>query len=142
MRSEGGVEVLRAMFAAYEQRGPSSILEFIAPEVEWNVRPDLPDSKTYRGHDGVRELFATFEEVMDEQWYRPQEFIEAGEHVVVPLRWGGRGKASGAQFEERQETWVFMVRKGKIMHVREYATKGAALEAVGLTEQDARADSS
>jgi ketosteroid isomerase-like protein len=59
------------------------------------------------------------------------ELIDAGEQVVVPLRWGGRGKASGAAFEEREETWVFTLSKGLITRVREYAAKADALEAAG-----------
>jgi uncharacterized protein len=128
--SDEAVEVVRALFAAYELEGPEALFDFLAPDVEWQVRPDLPDSKTYRGHDGVRDLLATFEEVVDEQWYQPEEFIDAGEQVVVPLRWGGRGKRGGVPFEERHETWVFTVREDTITHTREYATRKAALEAL------------
>jgi ketosteroid isomerase-like protein len=91
-----------------------------------------PPRHTYRGHDGIRELFATFDDALDDQWYTPQEFIPAGALVVVPLRWGGRGKTSGAIVEERDETWVLTVEDGVITHVREYATREAALEAAGL----------
>jgi uncharacterized protein len=126
--SQENVEVVLALFAAYEQ---GDVFDYLAPDVEWQVRSDLPDSKTYRGHDGIRNLLATFEEVMDEQWYRAQEFIEAGDEVVVPLRWGGRGKGSGIRFEEGQETWIFTVKEGKIARVREFATREAALEAAG-----------
>jgi ketosteroid isomerase-like protein len=139
--SQENVELVRVLFAAFEQKGPRAIFDFLSSDVEWQVRPDLPDSKTYRGHDGIRNLLATFDEVMDEQWYRPQDFVEAGDRVVVPLRWGGRGRGSGVPFEEREETWVFSVRDGKITHVQEYATREAALEAAGLSEQDAHADS-
>jgi ketosteroid isomerase-like protein len=93
------------------------------------------------GHAGVRELASGFEDVLDEQWYTPKGFIQAGQEIVVPLRWGGRGKGSGVPFEERDETWIFSVRKGKVRRVREYGTKQAALEAVGLSEQDAHVDS-
>lgn len=82
----------------------------------------------------MRELFATFEDALDEQWYSPQEFICEGNLVVVPLRWGGRGKQSGVTVEDGRETWVFTVRDGLISRVREYATKEAALKAVGLSE--------
>ena len=50
---------------------------------------------------------------------------------MVPLRWGGSGRGSGVEFEE-QETWVFTVRDGSICRVKEYTTKRAALDAVGL----------
>ena len=104
--SQQNVEIVRSLFSSFEQIGPEGTFRFLSPDIEWEVRPDLPDSRTYRGHNGVRELLATFEDVLDEQWYSPRELIPAGDLVVVPLRWGGRGKTSGVRVEEREETWV------------------------------------
>jgi ketosteroid isomerase-like protein len=53
------------------------------------------------------------------------------DQVVVPLTWGGRGKGSGLNFEERRETWVLTVRGGKIVRIREFATREQALTALG-----------
>jgi len=125
---------VQQVFDAFRDDGPDALVDLLAEDVEWEVRRDLPDAKTYRGRDGVRELVSGFEDVLDEQWYTPQDFIEAGDEIVVPLRWGGRGKGSGVPFEEREETWVFSVRNGKVSRVREYGTKHDALEAVGLSE--------
>jgi ketosteroid isomerase-like protein len=138
--SQENVEVVRSLFSGFEQRGLQGALDALSFEIEWDVRADLPDSRRYEGHDGMRELFAAFEDVLDEQWYRPQAFIATGDLVVVPLRWGGRGKTSGAPVEEGQETWVLTIRHGTITNVREFATKKAALEAAGLVEQDAHVD--
>jgi ketosteroid isomerase-like protein len=82
----------------------------------------------------MRRLFEDFDEVLDETWDSPQEPIDAGDRVVVVLRWGGRGKGSGVVFEERQESWVVTVPDGRIMRVKEYAGKQEALEAAGLRE--------
>jgi ketosteroid isomerase-like protein len=135
--SQQNVEIVRSLFSGFQERGLEATFNFLSPDIEWVVRPDLPDSRTYRGHDGVRELFATFEDALDQQWYSPRELIHAGDLVVVPLRWGGRGRASGVTVEEREETWVLTVRDGAITRVREYATKEGALQAAGLSA-DAR----
>jgi ketosteroid isomerase-like protein len=131
--SQENVEVVRAYFQARMERGREGVFDFLAPGVEWQARADLPDVETYVGHDGVRAFFARFRDVVDEMWFQPEEFILAHEQIVVPLRWGGRGRASGAEFEEG-ETWVFTVRDGAITRVVEYTTRQAALEAVGLEE--------
>jgi ketosteroid isomerase-like protein len=138
--SEENVEVVRAYFEARREKGREGVFDFLSPGVEWEARSDLPDTATYTGHDGVRAHFARFREVMGDMWFQPQEFILAGEQVLVPLRWGGRGRGSGVIFEER-ETWAFSVREGAITRVKEYATKEAALEAFGLSEQEANPDS-
>jgi ketosteroid isomerase-like protein len=62
------------------------------------------------------------------------DFIDAGDRVVVPLRWGGRGRASGVEIAEPEETWVFTLRDGKVVHVKEYAERDKALETAGLRE--------
>ena len=125
------VELVRAGFAAFAEGGNESVFEFLAEDVEWRVRADLPDADIYRGHDGVRQLFARFADVMERIWFEAEEFIDTGEHVVVPLRWGGRGKGSAVEFEER-EAWIFTVRDMKIVEIREYATRELAVEAAGL----------
>jgi ketosteroid isomerase-like protein len=131
------IDLVRSAFEALRgalDTGSEEVLELFAPGIEWEVRADLPDCDTFRGHDGMRRLLESFEEVMEGMWLEPQEFIEAGERVVVPLRWGGRGRASGAEFEEREETWVFTLSEGRITRVNEFAARAAALEAAGLGE--------
>jgi ketosteroid isomerase-like protein len=112
----------------------NAVLELVGPDVVWEVRSDFPDAGTYTGHEGFLRLRAAFDEVVDETWYRPLEYIPSGDQVVVPLRWGGLGLGSRAAFAAREETWVFTMRDGRIRHVREFATKREALEATGLPE--------
>ena len=132
--SQENVEIVRAAWNAVDRDGPEAMLRFLDPDVRWSVRPDLPDAGDYRGHAGFLELLGRFDESFEEQGYHPLDFIDAGERVVVPLRWWARGRSSGATVTERQETWVFTVRDEAIAHVEEFATREEALEAVGLRE--------
>jgi ketosteroid isomerase-like protein len=71
--SHENVELVRRAFEASrrpDQRegDPEAILEFLDPAVVWEVRSDLPDAETYTGYEGMRRLFATFREVLDETW--------------------------------------------------------------------------
>lgn len=132
--SKLNAEVVRAGFEAMGRGDLPGLLELIDPAVEWTVRPDLPDAGIYRGHVEFLQLIGRFAEVLEDQWYEPQEFIEGpGNVVVVPVHWGGRGKSSGADVASRQdETWVFTVEGGKVVRVTEYGDKREALEAAGL----------
>jgi ketosteroid isomerase-like protein len=134
--SQENVEIVRRGFEAFNRGGLEALISggFGSPEIVWEVRADLPDAETYVGYEGMRRLFMAFREVLDETWYRPIEFIDVGDRVIVPLLWGGRGRASGVEMTEREETWVFTLRDCKIVHVKEFATKNAALEAAGLRE--------
>ena len=130
--TEENVEIIKAGFAGFQTgRG----FELLDPEIEWEARGDLPDAGTYRGHDGVRQLLERFDEVMDEIWFEPEEFIPVDENrVVVALRWGGKGKGSGVVIEETREAWLFTLRGGKIMRVQEFPTREQALSAAGLSD--------
>jgi ketosteroid isomerase-like protein len=111
-----------------------ALAEFLDPDIVWEVRADFPDAGVYTGYDRLRRFSDAFDAALEQTWYRPLEYIQAGSHVVVPLRWGGLGKGSQTPFAEHEETWVLTLRDGRISRVREYATKHDALEAVGLRE--------
>ena len=132
--SQENVEIVRRAYEALERDGLEALLDFFDPEIRWEVRPDLPDADTYQGHDGIRQLLGSFDEVLDESWYSPQEFLDSGDQVLVVLRWGGRGRGSGVAVEEREETWIFTLRDGKVLRVKEYVSKNEALEAAGLAD--------
>ena len=61
------------------------------------------------------------------------EFVDAGDSVVVVFRQIARGRASGAGVTNRF-AFVYGFRQGKIDYVDGYRTKREALEAVGLRE--------
>jgi ketosteroid isomerase-like protein len=60
-----------------------------------------------------------------------EEYIDAGDHVIVPSMLCGQGAGSGVAVDAPY-TFVFKLRDRKIVEVREYHTKAQGLEAVGL----------
>jgi uncharacterized protein len=72
-------------------------------------------------------------EAFDDYRVEAEDFIDAGEAVVVPVRISGRGRASGAMMETRlAHLWVF--RSGKVIRGDVYRSTEEALEAVGPRE--------
>ena len=62
-----------------------------------------------------------------------EEFVDAGDAVVVPVRIFGRGRASGAVMETRlAHVWTF--RGGKVIRGDVYRSTAEAFDAVGLKE--------
>jgi ketosteroid isomerase-like protein len=85
----------------------------------------------------IRDWIDTFDDV----WFEAVELIDGGQDTVVAVeRFGGRAKLSGVETDQTSGV-VLTIREGKIARCREYATRAEALEAVGLSEQDAHADS-
>ncbi len=60
------------------------------------------EGATYRGHDGLRRYEKDRLAAWEELSFEPDEFIEAGEHVVVVAGvLTGRGRGSGVRVDQR-----------------------------------------
>lgn len=95
------------------------------------------------GQDGLEQVLAAQREWL-RQWERPfaveaDEFFEAGELVVVLIRWRGRGKGSGADVEA-EGAHVWELRDGKAVRWDVYRDREEALDAAGLAPDEAPAD--
>ena len=129
--SERNVEVVRRGFEALNG-GVEAFIEFVDPEFETETSPELtPEPDVYRGYDGVRRYFASFEETMEEIRFEPGEFIEVGDRVLVPVRLSAKGKETGITVEQRLTT-VWVLRDGKAVRIESYATEEQARRAAGL----------
>jgi ketosteroid isomerase-like protein len=72
----------------------------------------------------------------------PERFIDAGhDRVLVFSREGGRGKESGAEVQTHLTAHLWTLRDGKAIRMQSYWERAEALEAVGLSEQDAQGNS-
>jgi ketosteroid isomerase-like protein len=130
--SPENVEVVRRLFEAWNSSGLAGALSAFDPKVEWSTPDDDPDAGTYRGLEAVAAFLQGWADSFEDFSGEAQEFIEAGDRVVVPLIVSGRPRGS-SHFVTVPDTQVLTVRDGNILEVREYRTKAEALEAVGLS---------
>ena len=94
---------------------------------------DSPDQGTYRGHAGVARWLQDWGAAWSEWSSEPEQFIEAGDSVVVVVRMKAKGAGSGLELD-RQDAVVYRFRDDKIVRTDYYNSKTQALEAVGLSE--------
>jgi hypothetical protein len=87
----------------------------------------------YRGLGEIRRFWAEWLDLFEEIVVRPEAFIDAGEHVVVPNRTYLRGR-DGIEVDAAS-TSVWRLRHRKLVWHRLYQDKEAALAAAGLSEQ-------
>ena len=117
--------------------------DLFAPEFVGDFSRRLLNPIVARGRDQARALV----ERDGQMWegghlaYQPKELIDAGDKVLAFIRVSGRGQASGVEVEAY--TWsVWTFRDGKPVEWTYFGDdRASALEAVGLSEQDAHADS-
>src|SRR4051794_12833253 len=138
--SQENVELVRRRFDAFNRGDLAAIIELTDPAAVWWDRADDPTAGApHRGRDACMQHLAELLQDVELE-AEPQEFIDADDRVVVGVHLIGRGRTSGIAFEEH-EFHVFTLRGGKVIETREYRERAEALEAVGLSEQDALADS-
>jgi ketosteroid isomerase-like protein len=135
--SAGDVELLRQLYSEWE-RGDFS-REILSREVVSQNRGFVDMDA---GQHGLDEVLAV-QRAWLEQWERPfrveaDEFLEAGDLVVVLVRWFGRGKGSGAEVES-EGAHVWEIRDGKAVRWDVYRDRSEALAAAGLAGDDAAA---
>jgi uncharacterized protein len=131
--SEQNVEIVRRAFEAFNQRGLEGLLEFADPRIEWSTTGIFLEAGTYRGHEGIRRYLGAMMEEFDDVRTESVEFIDGGDVVVVPSRFSGRGKRSGAPVD-LEITFVYTVEDGQLVRVRNFQDKADALRATGLPE--------
>ena len=96
----------------------------LAPAAAW-----VDMQRTYHGHDGVREYFATLEEVFGRLKYDLIELTVHGEALLAEVLVHAKGRESGAAASSGiyQVLWF---EDGKLRRVQGFLDRAAALAAV------------
>jgi ketosteroid isomerase-like protein len=140
--SQENVDLAQAVNAAFNRGDIDALFKFYAADAEFRDLLNAPDQPSVaKGTDAIREILALWLAAFDEFRAEIDDYIDAGDAVVCAAHWIGQGKASGISIDVHQFD-VYEFRDAKIVRVTlGYSSKAEALEAVGLSEQDAYADS-
>jgi ketosteroid isomerase-like protein len=127
--SRENVEAARGCIEAYVRGDYDAASAFLAPDVTWEIGQELPA----RGRAEVREVWKRWDSEWDELETVAEELIDAGEQVVVAVRYRGRGRISGVEVDDLIfELQTF--RDGLCVRKVEFKTRAVALEAAGASE--------
>jgi ketosteroid isomerase-like protein len=136
--SQENVEIVKAQIDAYNREDSDAFVKDAAPGFELDFSRAVGPWRGVFGLDQARRVVEEFRETWESDWVDPHEFIEAGDHVVMPGTQHLKGR-DGIEVVVRA-TFVFTIRNGAIERNTMYQEKEDALEALGLSEQDAHAD--
>jgi ketosteroid isomerase-like protein len=131
--SEENVELVRRGHDAFERGDLAAMLKLVDPEVVSYTAAPLVDPGEYHGPDGLIQWVVDWTEGFDDYVQRAEEYIEAGDHVIVRVHQSATGSLSGVPVE--RHFWFFhTVRNGKLVRIGVHDSKQQALEAAGLSE--------
>jgi ketosteroid isomerase-like protein len=134
--SRENAELIRRGYEALDRGGLQALFEMTDDigdsEIEVRAVGRLPDVGGVRGREAVKsdyaELYGTFDWRLE-----PEEFIDAGDAVLVVVRQIARGKGSGAEVSKSRCPRMGFAR-GKVTYHDVYRTKEEAIEAGGYGE--------
>jgi ketosteroid isomerase-like protein len=127
------VEVVRRMFAHWARGDFRPAARLYDPNVVLLLRTEFPDAGVYVGRDAVADYMRDLLESYETFAIEGEEFVGAGDSVVVHVRQVGTGVLSGLQTDLRYFQ-VFTFRGPSIIRIESIATRAEALAAVGLAE--------
>jgi ketosteroid isomerase-like protein len=137
--SQDNVEIAQQGYEAINQMLRRREVDRSVIEALWTadtvLRPAgiLPESIEMHRHEGLARFISNQMEAFDEMGVEPLEFIDAGDRVVVPIRFGGKARYTGMEVAF-EVVHVVTMRDGKCERTDMYRDKAEALEAVGLAE--------
>jgi ketosteroid isomerase-like protein len=131
--SQENVETVRRAVEVFNRDGPEAATAFFDPGIEWHDMPEQPDATVHQGREGALAALEQFAGGFEDFRVSIDEIFDHDNQVVTYNRTVGRGRGSGATFEQRGAC-VWTLRNGFIVRVEWFGTQREALKAVGLEE--------
>jgi len=135
--SQENVEIVRQFSERSARMDWDGVADLVDPNVvQHGTAGGMDEGRVLRGLTEIRQDYESVEKTWDEHQIEPQEFIDAGDRVVVFLREYQRGKRSGIELTIDTAVVVDLL-DGRIVRIQGFMDRAAALKAVGLSERDA-----
>ena len=127
------LEIVRRSYDAFARHELDAVLADMDPDIEWFQAQGLPHGGVYRGVDEVRRNIF---DPLDRDWWDefsadPDEFIDAGDEVVVLGRYRGVAKGTRKRLDVPfVHVWSF--RDGKAWRFRQFLDTAGWREALSV----------
>jgi ketosteroid isomerase-like protein len=138
--SQENIEIVRGIYA--DPLGLTAAASGkVAPDAEFDFTAAYPDQPIMRGVEELRRFRDSGPWSGSPIQFEPERFFDVDdERVLVFVRVSATGHASGAQVEIRVAHEI-TIRDEQLVRFKVYGDRDQALEAAGLSERDAPADS-
>jgi ketosteroid isomerase-like protein len=131
--SQRTVEIVRQIYERWGRGDFRAGVELFDPYVLLVLRPEFPDAGAYRGPDEIRRYMRGFLADLKGAAIVGEEFLDAGDTVVVRVNQRATGAGSGVTVDMTYfQIWTF---RGKaVIRIENVRERGEALEAAGLSD--------
>lgn len=131
--SQENVAIVREAFEAMTGGDQQRLQQLLDPELEFHgTVGGIQEGEVAHGRSEIDEKFEKQDlEAWEERRLEAEDFIDAGDDIVVLLHEFRRGKGSGIELESRTAI-VVAVSGGRVVRMQGYLDRDAALEAAGV----------
>lgn len=131
--SDQNVELVRKGIEAFNAGGTEAMLAFVHPEIVSHPFPEWVEDTVYRGHDGIRRMFAMWDDFDDVVW-EIREIRDVPPCILLLGEMSARIKNSGAPVRQQIAAVFSDFRDGMICESRGFISWEEALKALELSE--------
>jgi ketosteroid isomerase-like protein len=132
--SQGNVEIVRRVYTLAEARGIEGLLELATDDVVWISDLRFPGGGRLTGKEAVRRWLTELW-IYDEVSIDVEQIIDLDDRALGITRW--HGVTAAAPPVDWPWCHLFAFRDGLISQAQSFLDRAEALEAAGLSEQDA-----
>src|SRR5829696_1663661 len=126
--SQENVEIVKRLFAAVARGDVEAAIAGATPDGVIDASRRILGGGTYSGHQGIRDYFAMLAETWSDVRTEAEDFIDAGDSVVVPIRIVNTGRSSRLSVNARA-AWIAQIHEGKVARMTVYQSRNEALKA-------------
>ena len=121
------IAILRAAYAAFNRGDIDSAVQSLDENIDWSEPTEFPGGGTYHGREGARQYLANSRASVAEVISEPEQFIPAGDRIVVFVYARVRPKDSSTWQEVRLAD-IYLFRDLAPIQMKAFANRQQALQ--------------
>src|ERR1041385_8228877 len=123
---EETISTLRAAYAAFNRGNLDAAVESLDASIEWSEPAEFPGGGTYHGRDAAKRYLTQSRAAWAEVISEPEQFIPAGNRIVVFVHARVRPH-NGSEWQEVRLADVYTFRDGRAVEMRAFTDRQEAL---------------
>jgi ketosteroid isomerase-like protein len=127
------VNQARETYEAFNRGDFGAVMKMFDPKLRFSDLESVPGAEQEGDLVSFVEFLRSSGELFLEFHHEPEEFIERGDYLIVPVHQRARGRMSGVPVEAHV-VHAWKLQKGKAVELRVFADKATAFRALGLDE--------
>jgi uncharacterized protein len=126
-QTERRVAILRAAYAAFNRGDIDAAVQSLDENIDWSEPTEFPGGGSYKGREGAKQYLTNSRDSVAEVISEPEQFIPAGDRIVVFVYARVRPKDSAAWQEVRLAD-VYLFRDLTPVQMKAFSDRQAAVQ--------------